>query len=78
MVHASICPAAAGAAQLADIDAVFATLQLRIYDAQGNLRAPPTQEAKPPRATSGRRPSGRANPSRRRCPSRRPNGGGRR
>lgn len=43
VVHASICPAAAAAVQLADIDAVFATLQLRTYDAQGNLRAPPTQ-----------------------------------
>jgi len=43
VVHASICPAAAGAVQLADIDALFQTLQLRTYDAQGNLRAPPAQ-----------------------------------
>jgi hypothetical protein len=43
VVHASICPAAVGSVQLADIDAVFAALQLRTYDAQGNLRAPPTQ-----------------------------------
>jgi hypothetical protein len=43
VVHASICPVAAAAAQLADIDAIFATLQLRVYDAQGNLRPPPTQ-----------------------------------
>lgn len=43
VVHASICPAVGGAVQLADVDAVFATLQLRTYDAQGNLRAPPTQ-----------------------------------
>ena len=43
VVHASICPAASGAVQPADIDAVFATLQLRTYDAQGNLRAPPPQ-----------------------------------
>ena len=41
VVHASICPAAAGSVQNADIDAVFAMLQLRTYDAQGNLRAPP-------------------------------------
>jgi hypothetical protein len=40
VVHASICPAASGAVQLADVDAMFATLQLRTYDAQGNLRAP--------------------------------------
>jgi len=43
VVHASICPAAGGAVQLADIDAVFATLQLRTYDPEGNLRAAPTQ-----------------------------------
>ncbi|MFZ2007563.1 MAG: hypothetical protein WB697_20115 [Stellaceae bacterium] len=29
VVHASICPAAGGAVQFADIDAVFTTLQLR-------------------------------------------------
>jgi hypothetical protein len=40
VVHASMCPATGGAVQLADIDAMFATLQLRTYDAQGNLRAP--------------------------------------
>jgi hypothetical protein len=39
VVHASICPAAAGSVQTADIDAVFSMLQLRTYDAQGNLRA---------------------------------------
>ena len=39
VVHASICPAAGGAVQNADIDAVFAMLQLRTYDAQANLRA---------------------------------------
>lgn len=39
VVHASICPAAGGAVHNADIDAVFAMLQLRTYDAQGNLRA---------------------------------------
>jgi DNA-binding winged helix-turn-helix (wHTH) protein len=39
VVHASICPTAGGAAQNADIDAVFALLQLRTYDPQGNLRA---------------------------------------
>jgi hypothetical protein len=42
VVHASICPAA-GAVQPGDIDAVFATLQLREYDPQGNLRAAPSQ-----------------------------------
>jgi DNA-binding winged helix-turn-helix (wHTH) protein len=39
VVHASICSATGAAVQNADIDAVFATLQLRTYDAQGNLRA---------------------------------------
>jgi hypothetical protein len=43
VVHASICPAAAGSVQNADIDAVFATLQLRQYDPEGNLRAGPSQ-----------------------------------
>jgi len=43
VVHASICPTAAGAMQLADVDAIFAALQLRVYDAQGNLRPPPMQ-----------------------------------
>jgi hypothetical protein len=41
VVHASICPAPPAALQNADIDAVFAMLQLRQYDAQGNLRGPP-------------------------------------
>jgi len=40
VVHASICPTTAAPLQNADIDGVFATLQLRQYDAQGNLRAP--------------------------------------
>ena len=40
VVHASICPTTAAPLLNADIDAVFATLQLRQYDAQGNLRAP--------------------------------------
>jgi DNA-binding winged helix-turn-helix (wHTH) protein len=39
IMHASICPAAVGSVQLADIDTALATLQLRTYDAQGNLRA---------------------------------------
>ena len=39
VVHASICHTADGAVQKADIDAVFAMLQLRTYDPQGNLRA---------------------------------------
>jgi DNA-binding winged helix-turn-helix (wHTH) protein len=39
VVHASICSAAGVAVQNADIDLVFAMLQLRTYDAQGNLRA---------------------------------------
>jgi hypothetical protein len=43
VVHASICPAAAGSVQNADIDAVFAMLQLRQYDPEGNLRGAPTQ-----------------------------------
>jgi hypothetical protein len=41
VVHASICPATAAPLQNADIDAVFAMLQLRQYDAQGNLRTGP-------------------------------------
>jgi hypothetical protein len=41
VVHASICPAAAAPLQNADIEAVFAMLQLRQYDAQGNLRSGP-------------------------------------
>jgi hypothetical protein len=41
VVHASICPAAATPLQRTDIDAVFAMLQLREYDAQGNLRSAP-------------------------------------
>jgi hypothetical protein len=40
VVHASICPATPATIQKADVDAVFATLQLRQYDAQGNLRGP--------------------------------------
>jgi hypothetical protein len=40
VVHASICPATPAPLQHADIDAVFAMLQLRQYDAQGNLRGP--------------------------------------
>jgi hypothetical protein len=40
VVHASICPATATPLQRADVDAVFASLQLRTYDAEGNLRAP--------------------------------------
>ena len=43
VVHASICPAGAGAVQPADIDAVFAMLQLRQYDPEGNLRGAPPQ-----------------------------------
>jgi len=43
VVHASICPASAAPLQNADIDAIFATLQLRQYDPQGNLRAAPPQ-----------------------------------
>jgi hypothetical protein len=43
VVHASICPTTATPLQPADIETVFASLQLRTYDAQGNLRAPPTQ-----------------------------------
>jgi hypothetical protein len=43
VVHASICPATQAPLQLADVDAIFGMLQLRTYDAQGNLRAPPTQ-----------------------------------
>jgi DNA-binding winged helix-turn-helix (wHTH) protein len=38
VLHASICPTAAGSVQTADIDAAFAALQLRTYDAQANLR----------------------------------------
>jgi DNA-binding winged helix-turn-helix (wHTH) protein len=41
VVHASICAAAAGSVQPADIDAALASLQLRTYDAQANLRMPP-------------------------------------
>jgi hypothetical protein len=40
VVHASICPATQAQLQNADIDAVFAMLELRQYDAQGNLRSP--------------------------------------
>jgi hypothetical protein len=40
VVHASICPVTPTPLQNADIDAVFAMLQLRQYDAQGNLRGP--------------------------------------
>jgi hypothetical protein len=43
VVHASICPATPAPLQNADIDVVFATLQLRQYDAEGNLRGPPGQ-----------------------------------
>jgi hypothetical protein len=43
VVHASICGATAAPVQLTDIDAVFAMLQLRQYDPQGNLRAAPPQ-----------------------------------
>jgi len=43
VVHMSICPTAGGTAQLADVDAIFATLQLRTYDDQGNLRGGPSQ-----------------------------------
>jgi hypothetical protein len=43
VVHASICPATAAPLGTTDIDAVFAALQLREYDAQGNLRAGPQQ-----------------------------------
>ena len=41
VVHASICPATTQAQlQNADIDAVFAMLELRQYDSAGNLRGP--------------------------------------
>ena len=39
VVHASVCAAAGGVVQNDDIDAMFAMLQLRTYDAQSNLRA---------------------------------------
>jgi hypothetical protein len=40
VMNASICPtAAAGSVRVADIDDALATLQVRTYDAQANLRA---------------------------------------
>lgn len=40
VVHASLCPTGAAPLQPSDIDTMFASLQLRTYDAQGNLRVP--------------------------------------
>lgn len=40
VVHATICAAGAPPIGQADIDAVFARLQIRIYDPSGNLRPP--------------------------------------
>ena len=39
VLHASICSAAIGSVQPADVDAALALLQLRTYDAQANLVA---------------------------------------
>ena len=40
VMNASICPAGSESVQPADIDDALATLQLRTYDAEANLRAP--------------------------------------
>jgi hypothetical protein len=43
VAHATICRPGGAPVQTAEIDGVFSTIQIRVYDPVGNLRPPPAQ-----------------------------------